>query len=219
MAECPKRSCLSAGLGYCSCNLSRQPLSEAVSPAVLGAHCFDHVLVHLHSENLPGLAPSLQSMVLVTESKSHHHVLNCLLFAPLAFPAGDRSRAPAQLAVGRQQPDLGMCEHPSAAMPGTAWGSTGCSVPNTLSSWLGISVSRRALWAFHLCREVPPAPQAPARPQGQLSQFVVSASPCEWAESPAQLCGVPVASSCAVFQQLLCLFTQIILVPQQCFSG
>lgn len=125
MAECPKRNCLSAGLVYCSCNLSRQPLSEAVSLAAVGPHCFDQVLVHLRSKMLKiclAWPLSLQSMVLVAESKSHHHMLNCLLFVSLAFPAGNRSRAPAWLAVGRQQPDLGMCERgPSSATPGKHW--------------------------------------------------------------------------------------------------
>lgn len=104
-------NCLSAGLGYCSCNFSRQPLCEPVSPAVLGARCSHHILVHLHSKILEICLAwpfSLQSIVLVTESKSLLHVLNCLLFASLAFPAGNQSRVPAQLAVGRQQLDLGM---------------------------------------------------------------------------------------------------------------
>lgn len=61
----------SAGLGSCSCNLSRQPLSEAVSLAVMGTCCFDHVLVRLHSKMLEiwlAWLLSLQSMVLGTES-------------------------------------------------------------------------------------------------------------------------------------------------------
>lgn len=170
----------------------------------MGTHCFDPVLVDLHSKKLEiclAWPLSLQSMVLLTESKSHPHVLNCLLFAPLAFPAGNQSRAPAGLAGGSQQPDLGMCERfpqqPCQALPREA------PCP---SSRMGISVSRRALGGFHLCREMPPAPQATTRPQ-QLLQFVVSASACEWTESPAQVCGVSVASSCAVFLQLLCLFS------------
>lgn len=156
-------NCLSAGLGCCSCNLPRQPLSEAVSLAVLGARCFHHVLVHLHSKILKICLPwphSLQSIVLVTESKSHHHVLNCLLFASLAFPAGDGSRAACTAGCGQAAARFGNVvtpEGPSAAMPGTAQGSTGCSVPSTPSSWVGVSVSRRALWGFHLCGEVPPA--------------------------------------------------------------
>lgn len=201
-------NCLSAGLGCCSCNLPRQPLSEAVSLAVLGARCFHHVLVHLHSKILKICLPwphSLQSIVLVTESKSHHHVLNCLLFASLAFPAGDGSRAACTAGYGQAAARFGNVvtpAGPSAAMPGTAQGSTGCSVPSTPSSWCQCvkegSVGFPSLWRGAS------SPQAATRPQGQLLQFVVSTSAREWAESPAQVCGAPVASSCAVSQQLLC---------------
>lgn len=58
---------------------------------------------------------------------------------------------------------------------------------------------------------------ATIRPWGQPVQFFVSAPTCKWAESPAQAWGITAAASCAVLQQLLCLFPWAILVQDQVF--